>query len=167
MAEGLRDVLIGLDFCSCGNWMLRPTEGDLPKAPLLAASMMPGAAAGNDGEAGIRQQAGDCSVRRSNRATRADTRPLPNSVTAGLIAARRSVASTNSDIMPKSATTRGPSCFQQGLGLDPHHQFFAFRHVMPLLLLVDGSSYLYRAFHALPDLRNQAGEPTGAPCTAS
>ena len=33
---------------------------------------------------------------------------------------------------------------------------------MPLLLLVDGSSYLYRAFHALPDLRNNAGEPTGA-----
>ncbi|MBL8420249.1 MAG: DNA polymerase I [Dechloromonas sp.] len=33
---------------------------------------------------------------------------------------------------------------------------------MPLLLLVDGSSYLYRAFHALPDLRNQVGEPTGA-----
>ncbi len=29
-------------------------------------------------------------------------------------------------------------------------------------LLVDGSSYLYRAFHALPDLRNKAGEPTGA-----
>ncbi len=33
---------------------------------------------------------------------------------------------------------------------------------MPTLLLVDGSSYLYRAFHALPDLRNKAGEPTGA-----
>jgi DNA polymerase-1 len=31
-----------------------------------------------------------------------------------------------------------------------------------LLLLVDGSSYLYRAFHALPDLRSPAGEPTGA-----
>src|SRR5262252_3413547 len=30
------------------------------------------------------------------------------------------------------------------------------------LLLVDGSSYLYRAFQALPDLRNAAGEPTGA-----
>ncbi|WP_424195857.1 DNA polymerase I [Ampullimonas aquatilis] len=30
------------------------------------------------------------------------------------------------------------------------------------LLLVDGSSYLYRAFHALPDLRNARGEPTGA-----
>ncbi|MFZ2628061.1 MAG: 5'-3' exonuclease H3TH domain-containing protein, partial [Rugosibacter sp.] len=33
---------------------------------------------------------------------------------------------------------------------------------MPTLLLVDGSSYLYRAFHALPDLRNSANEPTGA-----
>jgi DNA polymerase-1 len=33
---------------------------------------------------------------------------------------------------------------------------------MRRLLLVDGSSYLYRAFHALPDLRNSAGEPTGA-----
>jgi len=31
-----------------------------------------------------------------------------------------------------------------------------------VLLLVDGSSYLYRAFHALPDLRNAAGEPTNA-----
>lgn len=30
------------------------------------------------------------------------------------------------------------------------------------LLLVDGSSYLYRAFHALPDMRNPAGEPTSA-----
>jgi DNA polymerase-1 len=33
---------------------------------------------------------------------------------------------------------------------------------MPTLVLVDGSSYLYRAFHALPDLRTRAGEPTGA-----
>jgi DNA polymerase-1 len=33
---------------------------------------------------------------------------------------------------------------------------------MPTLVLVDGSSYLYRAFHALPDLRTSAGEPTGA-----
>ncbi len=30
------------------------------------------------------------------------------------------------------------------------------------LLLVDGSSYLYRAFHAMPDLRNAQGAPTGA-----
>ncbi|MFO1316261.1 MAG: DNA polymerase I [Burkholderiales bacterium] len=33
---------------------------------------------------------------------------------------------------------------------------------MPTLVLVDGSSYLYRAFHALPDLRTRNGEPTGA-----
>jgi DNA polymerase-1 len=31
-----------------------------------------------------------------------------------------------------------------------------------ILLLVDGSSYLYRAFHAMPDLRNTEGMPTGA-----
>jgi DNA polymerase-1 len=30
------------------------------------------------------------------------------------------------------------------------------------LILVDGSSYLYRAFHALPPLTNSHGEPTGA-----
>jgi DNA polymerase I len=30
------------------------------------------------------------------------------------------------------------------------------------LLLVDASSYLYRAFHALPEFRSPAGEPTGA-----
>jgi DNA polymerase I len=33
---------------------------------------------------------------------------------------------------------------------------------MTTLLLVDGSSYVYRAFHALPDLRNARNEPTGA-----
>jgi DNA polymerase-1 len=33
---------------------------------------------------------------------------------------------------------------------------------MPTLLLIDGSSYLYRAFHALPPLANRDGEPTGA-----
>jgi DNA polymerase-1 len=32
----------------------------------------------------------------------------------------------------------------------------------PDLVLIDGSSYLYRAFHALPPLTNSAGEPTGA-----
>ncbi|MFC3531698.1 DNA polymerase I [Vogesella facilis] len=33
---------------------------------------------------------------------------------------------------------------------------------MKTLLLIDGSSYLYRAFHAMPDLRSPQGEPTGA-----
>ena len=30
------------------------------------------------------------------------------------------------------------------------------------LVLIDGSSYLYRAYHALPNLTNSSGEPTGA-----
>ena len=34
--------------------------------------------------------------------------------------------------------------------------------VPPDLILVDGFSYLYRAFHALPPLANSRGEPTGA-----
>ncbi|TCP13069.1 DNA polymerase I [Crenobacter luteus] len=33
---------------------------------------------------------------------------------------------------------------------------------MKTLLLIDGSSYLYRAFHAMPDLRSPDGRPTGA-----
>ena len=32
----------------------------------------------------------------------------------------------------------------------------------PSLILVDGSSFLYRAFHALPPLNNSKGQPTGA-----
>jgi DNA polymerase-1 len=35
-------------------------------------------------------------------------------------------------------------------------------HSENTLLLVDGSSYLYRAFHALPELKSPRGEPTGA-----
>ena len=33
---------------------------------------------------------------------------------------------------------------------------------MKTLLLVDGSSYLYRAFHGMPDLRSPDGQPSGA-----
>jgi len=32
----------------------------------------------------------------------------------------------------------------------------------PQLILVDGSSYLFRAFHAMPPLTNSSGQPTGA-----
>src|SRR6478735_9953878 len=35
-----------------------------------------------------------------------------------------------------------------------------------VLLLVDGSSYLYRAFHAMPDLRAVPGDPT-SPATGA
>ena len=34
------------------------------------------------------------------------------------------------------------------------------------LVLVDGSVYLYRAFHAIPPLSTATGQPTG-PCSAS
>lgn len=36
------------------------------------------------------------------------------------------------------------------------------KHSQHQLVLVDGSSYLYRAFHALPPLSNSQGKPTGA-----
>src|SRR5688572_18698530 len=75
----------------------------------------------------------------------------------------RSVASTSSAIMPKTrhASRAGTSfassasfgCLSVMSGNDPGKT----------LLLVDGSSYLYRAFHALPELRSpKTGEPTGA-----
>eukprot|EP00808_Paulinella_micropora_P031963 g35780.t1 len=47
------------------------------------------------------------------------------------------------------------SYFQRPAAVHTHDKH---RNVM---LLVDGSSYLYRAFHALPDLRGPNGEPTG------
>ena len=36
------------------------------------------------------------------------------------------------------------------------------KHTEKPLILVDGSSYLYRAFHAMPSLTNSTGLPTGA-----
>ncbi len=49
------------------------------------------------------------------------------------------------------------------LGRDPAaaHRTISAMH-SPTLLLVDGSSYLYRAYHAMPDLRAADGFPTGA-----
>ena len=88
-------------------------------------------------------------------------RALPNIDTAGRMPRRRSVAVTNSAIIP---STRHASW--------PFDEYIAWGSIvsgifgvvcrMPTLVLVDGSSYLYRAFHALPDLRTRAGEPTGA-----
>lgn len=43
----------------------------------------------------------------------------------------------------------------------PTSSTFVSNNVKPLIL-VDGSSYLYRAFHALPPLTNSKGQPTGA-----
>src|SRR3954469_16858607 len=75
-----------------------------------------------------------------------------------------SVASKNSAIMPNSFhASRAEISWPSPAG------FTTFKFVIvsetdpeKTLLLVDGSSYLYRAFHALPELRNTKGEPTGA-----
>src|SRR3954469_17615644 len=75
-----------------------------------------------------------------------------------------SVASKNSAIMPNSFhASRAEISWPSPAG------FTTFKFVIvsetdpeKTLLLVDGSSYLYRAFHALPELRNAKGEPTGA-----
>src|SRR3989344_8757740 len=49
-----------------------------------------------------------------------------------------------------------------GVALPPAPMQSPIPSAKPLLVLVDGSSYLYRAFHALPGLANSRGEPTGA-----
>ena len=46
--------------------------------------------------------------------------------------------------------------------LRPIHTFAATTSNMSKILLIDGSNYLFRAFHGLPDLRTSSGEPTGA-----
>ena len=87
-------------------------------------------------------------------------RALPNMLTAGRMPRSRSAAIWNSAIIP---STRHASC--------PLVEYSACGSIssgilwvcdrMATLVLVDGSSYLYRAFHALPDLRTSKGEPTG------
>src|SRR5579883_844239 len=44
----------------------------------------------------------------------------------------------------------------------PPPEKFAPRMTAKTLILIDGSGYLFRAFHALPPLANRKGEPTGA-----
>src|SRR5512139_845240 len=87
-------------------------------------------------------------------------RALPNIETAGRMPRIRSVATVNSDIIP---STRHASCPLEAYSACGSISSGIFSESdMPTLVLVDGSSYLYRAFHALPDLRTSQGEPTGA-----
>src|SRR6202165_71795 len=81
-----------------------------------------------------------------------------------------SVASKNSAIMPNNFhASRAeiswpcPACFNSFSfvivsGPNPE------KTLLPeqTLLLIDASPYLYRAFHALPELKSPKGEPTGA-----
>src|ERR1700740_2888816 len=94
-------------------------------------------------------------------------------LTAGRISERYSVASINSAIIVNIchdaraflAVARSCSASERRLGIS-----FLLLFIMPAernlkgktLVLVDGSSYLYRAYHAMPDLRGPDGEPTGA-----
>src|SRR3989344_7015614 len=49
-----------------------------------------------------------------------------------------------------------------GVALPPASMQSSIPSAKPLLVLVDGLSYLYRALQALPGLANSRGEPTGA-----
>src|SRR3984957_17301633 len=65
----------------------------------------------------------------------------------------------------KSRARGGKSCDQSGAAGEPGSCAklnAAAAVVLSKLILVDGSGYLYRAFHALPPLTNSKGEPTGA-----
>src|SRR3954469_6407697 len=82
----------------------------------------------------------------------------------------RSVASTISAIMPntRQASRAGTSwAISASFGclsvlIRVGNKSVSGTNPVKTLLLVDGSSYLYRAFHALPELRSSKGEPTGA-----
>src|SRR5512134_3264262 len=77
---------------------------------------------------------------------------------------RGSVASTNSDIMPNTRHASRALKLRSGIGGfgSLSSVIVAVKDPQQTLLLVDGSSYLYRAFHALPELKSPRGEPTGA-----
>src|SRR5205085_7429995 len=100
-------------------------------------------------------------------------RELPKIATAGWIVCRRSVAVTNSAIISNirhasraELCERFTSWGSEGLGTFEAMMAMARPAEMDTtkkrLLLVDAPSYLYRAFHALPEFRSPAGEPTGA-----
>src|SRR5512143_3060533 len=87
-------------------------------------------------------------------------RALPNIETAGRTPRSLSVAAANSAIIP---STRQASCpLEVYVACGSISSGILLLSAMRTIVLVDGSSYLYRAFHALPDLRTSQGEPTGA-----
>jgi DNA polymerase I len=62
------------------------------------------------------------------------------------------------DPSPNSSTTTEPGAERAANDVRPTPS----ARFAGALVLVDGSSYLYRAFHAMPNLTNSRGEPTGA-----
>src|SRR4029078_1848362 len=80
--------------------------------------------------------------------------------TAGRTPRNLSVAAANSAIIPSTRQASCPLVVYVACGSMSSGILVVL--YMPTLVLVDGSSYLYRAFHSLPDLRTSRGEPTGA-----
>src|SRR3954452_8520965 len=87
-------------------------------------------------------------------------RALPNIDTAGRMPRSRSVAATNSSIIPSTRQASCPLVVYIACG-SISSGILVFSN-MPTLVLVAGSSYLYWAFHVLDDVRTSQGEPTGA-----
>jgi len=56
----------------------------------------------------------------------------------------------------------GPLNSACGQGWATFHDNAGMTDTAKQLVLVDGSSYLYRAFHAMPDLRAVPGDPSSA-----
>ena len=70
----------------------------------------------------------------------------------------RTKAATRGDMPPRRMFERhAPAGMRPG-----RPRAAGYTVAMTRLVLIDGSSYLYRAFHALPPLTNAEGEPTGA-----
>src|SRR6476469_1199746 len=88
-------------------------------------------------------------------------RALPTMLPAGRTPFSRSAAIWNSAIIPSSRHASCPFVEYSACGSIISGILWVCNR-MATLVLVDGSSYLYRAFHALPDLRTSKGEPTGA-----
>src|ERR1041384_7797765 len=143
--------------------MLRPTASPLPSnAPLLVASMRPGPPPlTTENPASESRRA--VSSASFQYGVPGFTRALPNTETAGWIPTVRSVASTNSAIMPNTRqASRAGTSWAISASFGCLSVLIVSGNPEKTLLLVDGSSYLYRAFHALPELRSTKGEPTGA-----
>ncbi len=121
------------------------------------------AAAGDHREARVGKQARDAFGLRRNTDDRGLMRALPNMLTAGRMPRRRSVASGELCHNAQHPPRFLPVGRVHRLRIDQLRNLVR-SDIMPCpsSLLVDGSSYLYRAFHALPDLRTSRGEPTGA-----
>src|ERR1044071_9451284 len=143
--------------------MLRPTASPLPSnAPLLVASMRPGPPPlTTENPASESRRA--VSSASFQYGVPGFTRALPNTETAGWMPTRRSVASTISAIMPNTRqASRAGTSWAISASFGCLSVLIVSGNPEKTLLLVDGSSYLYRAFHALPELRRTKGEPTGA-----